>query len=607
MINLLHESGFCCGVKAAVHKTDALAENLARGEKIFLFGDLVNNRHVMARLKHAGFVVAQTADEIYSGCVIIRAHGVGRDAYEIFAKKNIRIVDCTCEKVKKIHKIVSERVNSRVIIVGKKNHPEVLGILGWCDDGVVVENENEIAPALCEKKPLCVVAQTTCNKDFWEKSVAIIKGKFPDAEIFYTLCDITAKRIEKAVEMAKNSHSMVVVGDKKSANSVELFEACKSACTNVFFVSSLEELAAENISFAGEIGIAGSASSPSETIEEIREFLLFSHFLAVAKSEIEDECEHFFAQKIEKSSDNLFIKNALHDLHNLNKNGKRIRGAMVKLGIEIASENEKNYSQIAMAYEIFQTAILIHDDIIDKSSLRRGKKTIHARENNTHFGISRAICVGDYGLFLANNIISKFPKTAEFFSEVQLKTIEGEIMDVILPHSPIANHDEYSLCVNKIYELKTAWYTLAGPLMLGAICGGASEELIENLREIALPLGMAYQIKDDLLGIFASEKILGKPALSDIIEKKQTILYGFAKLHATSEQQKLLESHYGNPRADNTSLEIIRNIFTKTGAKKFAEDEIIRLSQSSLGTIEKLQKHRDLLRGLVHFLTLRRY
>jgi geranylgeranyl diphosphate synthase type I len=180
-------------------------------------------------------------------------------------------------------------------------------------------------------------------------------------------------------------------------------------------------------------------------------------------------------------------------------------------------------------------------------------------------------------------------------------------MDIILPRSPIENHDEYSLFVNKIYELKTAWYTLAGPLMLGAICNGASNELVENLREIALPLGMAFQIKDDLLGIFASEEILGKPALSDIIEKKQTILYGLAKLHATHEQKLLLEKHYGNSLADETSLKIVRDIFTETGAKKFAEDEIARLSQISLNAIGELQNHRDLLRGLVHFLTLRRY
>jgi geranylgeranyl diphosphate synthase type I len=290
---------------------------------------------------------------------------------------------------------------------------------------------------------------------------------------------------------------------------------------------------------------------------------------------------------------------------------------MVKLGEEIAGRPGE-YLPIAMAYEIFQTAILIHDDIIDKSHTRRGKTTMHASENEAQFGGSRAICIGDYGLFLANKILAesgidaeKLVKIYKLFAEIQLKTLEGEIMDVSMPYFPLdisKEYDDYTALVLGIYEYKTAWYTLAGPAMLGAICGGAEAGTVNLLRDIMLPIGMAFQIKDDLLGIFASEKVLGKPALSDIIEKKQTILYGYAAKHAAPSTFDDLVESYGNPNATPADLQKVREIFIETGAKKFAEDEILRLSNIALQKInEANHTFRPLLRGLVSYQTTRRF
>jgi (E)-4-hydroxy-3-methyl-but-2-enyl pyrophosphate reductase len=597
MVNVVRDSGFCHGVKAAVHKADEFI-----GKKVYLYGDLVNNRQVMARYIRENFIVANDVREIDSGSVvIIRAHGVGKKIYDDLLKINCEIVDCTCVKVKKIHKIVSAKKNERVIIVGKKNHPEVLGIFGWCDDAVVVENENELDDILnSREKKMCVVGQTTCNKTWWENSVKKILSACPDAEIFNTLCDVTAKRITDSVEIAKKSNAMIVIGDKKSANSIELFEACKAACENVFFVSSLRELLQIETP-AGSIGLTGSASAPTETINEIYDFLLFKNFLSDAKNEIESACDNYLNELILSSKEKPFIEDAIADFYNQNQGGKRIRGALIKLGAEISGG--KNYLSIAMAYEIFATAILIHDDIIDNSDTRRGKKTIHAQEGDSHFAKSRAICIGDYGLFLATKILAEaslpaeiFSKIILLFSEIQLTTLEGEIMDI----------SSQNFC-EKIYEYKTAWYTLTGPLLLGAICGGASDATLRLLREISLPLGFAFQIKDDLLGIFASEKILGKPALSDIIENKQTLLFDYAKKHATPQQASLLQKHYGNPHCDENGLETVREIFTETGARDFAENEIFRLSQISLSHIAQLESKPELLRGLVHFLINRRF
>ncbi|MCL2049072.1 MAG: polyprenyl synthetase family protein [Defluviitaleaceae bacterium] len=654
MLKTIQESGFCHGVKAAVHKADSLVQNLARGERVYLYGDLVNNRHVMARYKAAGFIVAENADGIDGGSVIIRAHGVGRAVYDELAKKDVKIVDCTCVKVKKIHEIVAGKKN--VIIIGKKQHPEVLGILGWCENGEVAETQDELEAAMVGKTAVCVVGQTTCNKEWWGEAVEFIRKKIPSAQIFDTVCDVTARRIENAVKMAKETDITVVVGDTKSANSVELYNACRRVCGCVLFGSclgalplssdcsvvgisprSLDSVLADkealplssDCSVVGisprsldsvlmgalpaTIGIVGSASAPAEAIEEIGEFLLFANFLATAKQEIEAASEALFDTLIKNAENSPIMQAAIRDFYEQHKNGKRVRGALIKLGAEIGAEgaagqvNGEALAKIALAYEIFQTAILIHDDIIDKSPTRRGKTTIHAH-GDSHLGISRAICIGDYGLFLANKILAEsgldpkiLAKVLDFFADIQLKTIEGEVIDVMLPHSQETAHEKYMRDVNKIYELKTAWYTIAGPLMLGAICGGADGEVLDGLRKFALPLGIAFQIKDDLLGIFGNEDVLGKPAISDILEKKQTILYGMAK-----RQEPRIDEHYGNPLADERSLEAVREIFTDTGAKKYAEDEIARLSQAALGAVA-VKSRCELLRGLVHFLMLRRY
>jgi geranylgeranyl diphosphate synthase type I len=238
--------------------------------------------------------------------------------------------------------------------------------------------------------------------------------------------------------------------------------------------------------------------------------------------------------------------------------------------------------------------------------MRRGRRTIHASEGDAHFGQSRAICIGDYGLFLANKILAEanlppeiLVRVFRLFADIQLKTLEGEIMDVTLPRQS----DYCDSTVRAIYEYKTAWYTLVGPIQLGAICGGASDEMLEILKEITLPLVLAFQIKDDLLGIFASEEKLGKPALSDIIEKKQTTLYGFARKNAAPKQFAALEKIYRNPAATAADLISVREIFTQTGAKAAAEAEISALSQAALSAAEKLpEAQKPLLRGLVHYL-----
>jgi len=640
IISIIKESGFCRGVQSAINRADANAFNIEAGQKIYLYGDLVNNSHVIRKYREQGFFVTDNIDDIEpNSTVIIRAHGVPWAVYERLKAKGVTIEDCTCSGVKQTHSIV-ERANdkhSTIIIIGENSHPEVIGIRGWCKNGnaVVLETETDLA-GIDWTSPICVVAQTTCKRDWWNRACELILQKYPGAEIHNTLCNFTTDRSKKAAEIARSVAKMIIVGDKKSANSVGLFNTCRSICEDTIFVSSLEELLAQGIKdlhLWPNIGLVGSASAPSKIVDEIHDYLTFAAFLAESKAEIDGYSAILMESVVTSSVDKRFILEAVQDLYEQNRGGKCIRGTMIRLGEQIEAKNANKYLPVATAYELFQTAILIHDDIIDRSEARRDKKTIHTKSSENqltvgtggddakHFGIARAICIGDYGLFLANNLLAQADSIDDVtkvrifrqFSEIQLLTLEGEIMDVTLPVEQIdidENYDSYMNVVYEIYRTKTAWYTLAGPLMIGAICGGATEQLINTLREIALPLGIAFQIKDDLLGMYARDEILGKPAISDLEEKKQTLTYGYAYKHATAQQKSRLDLLYGKQGATQADLEAVREIFTDTGAKAFSEDKIAELSQESLDLIEKSEIGGDckvLLRGLVHYLMTRKY
>ncbi len=171
------------------------------------------------------------------------------------------------------------------------------------------------------------------------------------------------------------------------------------------------------------------------------------------------------------------------------KGGKKIRGALINLGYKIAGGNLKAILDIAASYEIFHTSILAHDDVIDKSPTRRGKPSLYKR-----VGVDQAITLADAGFFLATKIISEanFPdkeknEVLALFSKTMLDTAIGQMLD-------IAKGDALT-----IMKLKTAQYTISAPLQLGALLAGADEKSIRKLGVFGESLGIAFQIRDDIL------------------------------------------------------------------------------------------------------------
>jgi geranylgeranyl diphosphate synthase type I len=296
-----------------------------------------------------------------------------------------------------------------------------------------------------------------------------------------------------------------------------------------------------------------------------------------------------------KEDPNPVLQPVLEAAADLNEGGKMLRGVLVCLGYRMAGrEDVETSDELALALEIFQTGVLIHDDIIDRAETRRGKKTIPVRygeslgrrkirpvtEEDTlkEVSSSAALCAGDLMLYEAGLRIAEayhgHEKLGDILSEFDrmvLETIRGELLDVILPYeAQVREEDSLEKSVFDIYRMKTAQYSVVGPLHLGMLLGGADEQEMKTVDSFACDLGIAFQIRDDILGIFADEKKLGKDVGSDISEFKQTLLYSYVKEKDEEEYRNLLQ-YYGRAFVTKKDLEEVRDIFRRSGALAYAE------------------------------------
>ena len=272
-VYMAKSAGFCFGVDRAVNMT---REALRKGEAWSL-GELIHNRDVVDMLAAQGLSVAERVEDIPGGArVVIRSHGVSRREREALEEKGCEILDATCPKVARIHKIVSRAGDEgrQVVIFGEPAHPEVQGIQGWCEGAVVLRDAEEFT-AWAEKTnlspsaALTVVFQTTSNKKTSEQTINSFKKLYTNAEFFDTICDATRIRQAEARELAASCDGMVVVGGLHSANSVHLAEICRACCETVLFVQNAQELETDRLSGLRRVGITAGASTPSWIIKEV--------------------------------------------------------------------------------------------------------------------------------------------------------------------------------------------------------------------------------------------------------------------------------------------------------------------------------------------------
>lgn len=283
--------------------------------------------------------------------------------------------------------------------------------------------------------------------------------------------------------------------------------------------------------------------------------------------------------------------------------GKRIRPAFLYYGY--LATGGKNYGEIfkiSIAGELLNSFALIHDDIIDKDASRHGVATIHERykkianqynptKNGAHFGNSMAIISGDMANSMAHDVILN----SNFKNDVKLKclntlekiiflTCSGEMMDVAMSYQDKTTEKQ----ILKMYERKTALYTFEGPIHFGCILAEADKAYLDLFSKYALPLGKAFQIKDDILGIFGNEKEIGKTIGSDITEGKKTLLVLKALEKGNRKQKEIIKQCLNKKNISKKEIEEFRKVIRETGSLEYSENLAKSFASKALGALKKI-------------------
>jgi small subunit ribosomal protein S1 len=265
LVIVAKHAGFCFGVKRAV----GIARSYA---PCFTLGEITHNRQVVAELEGIGVRAVSSPEEVPEGAVcVIRSHGAAKGDIERLAAKNVAVVDATCPKVSRIHEI-AQRVSGEgrhVFVAGTRDHPEVIGILGWCGGmGISAMAEEDIwnAPP-CERPAL--VSQTTLSEGAFSRLAKAFLEKYPDGEVFPTRCSATRERQSESVSIASRADVMLVVGSPHSANTKALYTLCKAVCPRTYCIESARELSAIPILPGDRIGLTTGASTPDCTFKEV--------------------------------------------------------------------------------------------------------------------------------------------------------------------------------------------------------------------------------------------------------------------------------------------------------------------------------------------------
>jgi geranylgeranyl diphosphate synthase, type I len=328
--------------------------------------------------------------------------------------------------------------------------------------------------------------------------------------------------------------------------------------------------------------------------------------LAEFKKKIDPEISGYLDRVIKESEEvDRGITDALrHSKKIIMSGGKRARGAFMYYGYLSAGGKElKKILKASVSIELIHSFLLIHDDIIDQDATRHGTVTTHEyykkigerffkNKDSKHFGTSMAIIVGDMVAALGNQVLfeSEFePKLViralKRLQGIVSMTVVGQSEDIYIEYRGRATTGD----ILKMYEHKTAKYTFEGPLHLGAILGGAGDDFLKHLSGYAIPAGIAFQIQDDILGIFGSENKTGKPVCSDIRQGKYTILVAKAFEKADLKQKKIMANCLGNKNLSKKDVNKFRKVIIESGSLDFAKNLSLELVSKAKKELEKIR------------------
>ncbi len=290
--------------------------------------------------------------------------------------------------------------------------------------------------------------------------------------------------------------------------------------------------------------------------------------------------------------------------------GKRLRGGLVLLGHRMAGgASHEPVLPAAVAFELLQTHLLIQDDWMDRDDLRRGGPSVHRafadRLGDEHLGASLAILASDvaWAWALESLLAAEVPpersrEAAQLFASIETEVVYGQLLDVLGTAE-----------TEKVHRLKTAGYTISGPLCLGATLAGADAPLLDALRRFANPLGVAFQLRDDLLGVFGAPEKTGKPVGADLRAGKRTMLVSLAERLLSGDERVSLELVLGNAAAPEAEVARLTAIFEERGIRTRVEEKAAALEAEARAAVAEVARvsgrPADELDGLVELMAER--
>lgn len=298
----------------------------------------------------------------------------------------------------------------------------------------------------------------------------------------------------------------------------------------------------------------------------------------------------------------------IESLEELLVGGKRLRPAFAYWGFVAAGgQDSDDVVRACASLEFLQACALIHDDVMDASDTRRGKPAIHKQFEALHdsnnwngsaklFGEGSAILVGDLALSWADEMLltsgltnEQLTRAKTIYDIMRTELMSGQYLDLLEQVRGNITHER----AETVIRFKSAKYTIERPLHVGAAIAGANPELTQVLSEYGLALGEAFQLRDDLLGVFGDSSVTGKPAGDDLREGKQTMLIAYANSNANSSDKNYLAENLGSSDLSGDTIANLQEILVSCGAQDFVENRISDYLAKSLSALDSLSKDSD--------------
>jgi 4-hydroxy-3-methylbut-2-enyl diphosphate reductase len=270
-VRIARRTGFCYGVREAI---DLAKESAAAGKLTHTLGQVVHNEGVIHQLEEIGVRSVDTLDDVNGGAaVVIRAHGVKPEVFERAEARGLEVIDGTCtwviQEQRQLQALVDEGYT--IVLLGTPKHPEVVGLLGFAPDAIVVDEEADWG-SIPTRKRMALITQSTQPPWKFEKLAAFMVSRAHELKIVNTVCPVTIRRQEDTLEAARGVDLMVVVGGRHSANTKELTRLCSIAGTPAVQVENAHDLA-DPVPFAHArvVGVTGGTSTPVEDLRAVAE------------------------------------------------------------------------------------------------------------------------------------------------------------------------------------------------------------------------------------------------------------------------------------------------------------------------------------------------